>query len=62
MREICAKAPRGLMRPVLTYTPDPNYLGTDSFTFIANDGEDDSNVATVSITVTEIIPESPVVY
>ena len=35
-----------------TYTPDHNYQGTDSFTFLANDGTVDSNVATVSITVT----------
>ena len=35
----------------LTYTPAPNYNGLDSFTFIANDGQADSNTATVSITV-----------
>ncbi|MCD4815700.1 MAG: tandem-95 repeat protein, partial [Methanosarcinales archaeon] len=34
-----------------TYTPDANYNGADSFTFKANDGTDDSNTATVSITV-----------
>jgi len=38
--------------PNLTYTPGPNYSGADSFTFKANDGSADSNVATVSITVT----------
>ncbi len=37
--------------PDLTYTPDPGYSGADSFTFNANDGTDDSNTATVSITV-----------
>lgn len=37
--------------PALTYTPDADYYGTDSFTFKANDGTDDSNVATVSITI-----------
>jgi hypothetical protein len=37
----------------LTYTPDSGYAGPDSFTFSANDGEFDSNIATVSITVTE---------
>ena len=36
-----------------TYTPDNYYIGLDSFTFKANDGELDSNVATVSITVTD---------
>ncbi len=35
-----------------TYTPAANYSGPDSFTYKANDGTADSNVATVSITVT----------
>jgi subtilisin family serine protease len=34
-----------------TYTPTTDYVGPDSFTFKANDGTVDSNVATVSITV-----------
>src|SRR5262249_12978705 len=34
-----------------TYTPAANYNGSDSFTFKANDGQADSNVATESITV-----------
>src|SRR5436189_530770 len=38
----------------LTYTPAANYNGPDSFTFKANDGELDSNVATVSITVNAV--------
>jgi sugar lactone lactonase YvrE len=38
--------------PSLTYTPAANYVGSDSFTFKANDGKVDSNIATVSITVT----------
>jgi subtilisin family serine protease len=37
--------------PNLTYTPNPNYNGPDSFTFRANDGSLDSSAATVSITV-----------
>ncbi len=37
--------------PDLTYTPDANYFGPDSFTFTLNDGELDSNTATVAITV-----------
>jgi len=34
-----------------TYTPNPDFNGVDSFTYVANDGELDSNVATVTITV-----------
>jgi VCBS repeat-containing protein len=34
-----------------TYTPDANYSGVDTFTYVANDGNSDSNVATVTITV-----------
>lgn len=34
------------------YTPNNNYYGTDSFTYKANDGQADSNIATVSITIT----------
>jgi hypothetical protein len=40
-----------------TYTPDAGYIGPDSFTWKANDGTLDSNVATVSITVT--LPPPP---
>jgi len=37
--------------PNLIYNPDADYLGPDTFTFKANDGTFDSNIATVSITV-----------
>jgi hypothetical protein len=37
--------------PSITYTPDPDFIGSDSFTFKANDSEFDSVPATVSITV-----------
>ncbi|MCA1553633.1 MAG: tandem-95 repeat protein, partial [Chloroflexi bacterium] len=37
-----------------TYTPDANYNGSDSFTFKANDGTVDSNVATVSLTINAV--------
>ena len=40
--------------PNLTYNPDTNYVGPDSFTFKANDGTIDSNIATVSITVQDL--------
>ena len=34
-----------------TYTPDPGYLGPDSFSYVANDGTLDSAAATVSLNV-----------
>jgi formylglycine-generating enzyme required for sulfatase activity len=37
--------------PSVTYTPVAGYSGPDSFTFKANDGAADSNLATVSIAV-----------
>jgi len=40
--------------PNLTYTPKPNFFGSDSFKFNVNDGTNDSNEATVSITVNPI--------
>jgi hypothetical protein len=38
--------------PNVTYTPTPGYTGSDSFTFVANNGFVNSNVATVAIVVT----------
>jgi hypothetical protein len=38
----------------VTYTPNANYNGADSFTFKANDGVLDSNTAAVSITVNSV--------
>ena len=40
--------------PNLVYTPDQDFHGTDSFTFRASDGALDSNLATISITVTPV--------
>jgi VCBS repeat-containing protein len=37
-----------------SYTPNLNANGGDSFTFVANNGGSDSNVATVSITITPL--------
>lgn len=39
---------------VITYIPAPDFHGTDSFTFKANDGAVDSNVATVTVAVTPV--------
>src|SRR5262249_58877014 len=38
----------------LTYTPNANYNGTDSFTYRANDGHANSNTATVTITINAV--------
>jgi hypothetical protein len=37
-----------------SYQPDPDFNGSDSFTFKANDGSRDSNTSTVTITTTEV--------
>ena len=41
-----------------TYTPDPGFVGIDTFTYKAYDGADYSNVATVTINVT-VVPNIP---
>ncbi len=43
----------------LTYTPDQNYFGLDSFTYKAFDGLDFSNIATVSLSI-ESVNDVPV--
>lgn len=37
-----------------TYTPNANFSGTDTFTYVANDGTVDSDAATVTVTVTQV--------
>ena len=51
----------GTIGQTLTYTPGVRYSGTDAFTFRANDGQADSNVATVSITVASA-PGTPTAF
>ncbi len=38
----------------MVYTPNANFNGADNFTFTVNDGEFESNISTVTITVTAI--------
>ena len=45
--------------PNLTYTPSQDFNGVDSFTFVANDGEFDSNLGTITITV-DPVNDAPV--
>lgn len=45
--------------PTFTYTPDTNYLGTDTFSFKLSNGTLSSNVAMVTITVTT--PSEPII-
>ena len=47
------------LEPFLTYTPDLNFVGEDTFTYKAVDGMMDSNYATVTVTVN---PPGPVRY
>jgi Bacterial Ig domain len=47
--------------PNLSYTPNASYVGSDSFTFKANDGTSDSNTAHINITVTAITATPQVV-
>ncbi|HEX5921119.1 MAG TPA: LamG-like jellyroll fold domain-containing protein, partial [Nitrososphaeraceae archaeon] len=46
--------------PNLNYNPDTDYAGADSFTFKANDGTTDSNIAIVSITMQGPANDPPV--
>jgi hypothetical protein len=41
-----------------TYQSNPGFIGTDSFTYIANDGQLDSNPGTVTVAVTEPVPDT----
>lgn len=41
-----------------TYTPDPLFVGTDSFTYKISDDIEDSDVVTVTITVTNAVPSA----
>jgi len=45
---------------IFNYTPNANFNGADSFTFKANDGTLDSNIATISLTVFAV-PDAPVI-
>ena len=46
---------------VATYIPNANFNGTDSFQFIANDGQHDSNTATVTLIV-NAVNDAPYLY
>ncbi len=40
--------------PAVTYTPDPDYNGSDSFTFTVNDGRNESAPATVGLAINDV--------
>jgi len=48
--------------PNLMYMPAAGYLGEDEFTFVANDGEQDSLPASVSITIDPNLIYAPVIH
>ncbi|QQZ29830.1 tandem-95 repeat protein [Thiothrix subterranea] len=45
---------------MLTYTPKPSFVGTDTFTYVATDPEGNSAIATVTVTVTSPLLDKPV--
>jgi len=45
--------------PEITYTPESNYSGKDSFTFMVNDGTVDSNTVSISLSV-EAVNDPPI--
>jgi len=45
--------------PAITYTPESNYSGSDSFSFMVNDGTVDSNTASISLLV-EAVNDLPI--
>src|SRR5207237_9302735 len=56
--QVVANATNGILtlnaNGSLSYTPNANFNGTDTFTYRANDGTTNSNLATVTITVTAV--------
>ena len=44
----------------IIYTPAPGFVGEDGFTFKANDGDADSNIAIVSISVSALPNHNPI--
>ncbi len=49
-----AITPQSATTAQVTYTPNPDFNGSDSFTFTVNDGQNDSAPATVSLTITAV--------
>ena len=43
---------------IATYTPDTNFYGTDTFTYLANDGISNSNTATITVLRINYVPLS----
>ena len=42
----------GGVAPNIIYQPEPGFTGTDSFSFVANDGTNNSNAASINLTIT----------
>ncbi len=55
--KIVSKPKHGLLSgrpPQVTYRPNKDYFGSDSFSFRVSDGKDDSNVASVKLSIKDI--------
>ena len=48
--------------PAVVYTANPGFIGSDSFTFMANDGQANSGPATVSISVSPPCVPTPITF
>lgn len=44
----------------VTYTPNPGFIGSDSFQYLLEDADEDYDIATVNITVTPAIDHQPI--
>ena len=59
VRRVDRGTPENLTDDQLIYTPNLGFLGTDSFTYIINDGNGDSDRGTVNVTVIETGTPTP---
>ncbi|MCU1459929.1 MAG: putative hemolysin [Acidimicrobiales bacterium] len=59
---VISAVPATLSGSNVTYTPNANYNGSDSFKYTANDGVVDSNEATINVTVASVTDTTTLAY